>query len=485
MTTRRDFFRLVAQTATATMLAGNHDVAAEQTERVAVTRSRGTPLLDLQQRFVDLRFGMFVHFNMATFQDREWGDPAAPAEMFHPTALDTDQWAAAALSANMTWGCLTTRHHDGFCLWPTSTKAASVAQTSHRTDVVHAYVNSFRGAGLRVGLYYSILSLRDDIRHFNVTPTKVKLIKDQLAELFTGYGEIDILITDGWNAPWSRITYDEVPFREIYEHIKSMQPDCLLCDLNASQYPSGGLYYSDVKAFEQNAGQRVPEDSDVPALSCVTLTDEWFWKQRDANGHLKPVATVVSEWLEPLNRRHCNLILNAPPTREGRLAPNVMGRLKEIGEAWNHPGPMAKLSEQVVITTPNLATGKTIHASSYPDTVGPDQANDGDFGSSWYMDEGQSKGWLEVDLGKQENFNVISLVEPIGRWNDYQQSRIRSFRFERWDGARWVYMTAGGTPRPTALLRIPRVSSQKVRLLLESSRDMPRVAEIGLYDEPI
>jgi alpha-L-fucosidase len=484
MTTRRDFFRLAAQTATAAMLASNQGMAAGQSDGPAMTRRRGRPLPDLQQRFVDRRFGMFVHFNMATFQDREWGDPKAPAEMFHPTALDTDQWAAAARSANMTWGCLTTRHHDGFCLWPTKTQAASVALTSPRTDVVRAYVNSFRKAGLRVGLYYSILSLRDDIRHFNITPAKLKLIKDQLTELFRSYGEVDILITDGWNAPWSRITYEEVPFREIYEHIKSLQPDCLLCDLNASQYPTGGLYYSDIKAFEQNAGQKVPEDSDLPALSCVTLTDGWFWKQADANGRLKPVDQVVGDWLEPLNRRHCNLILNAPPTREGRLAPNVVSRLEEIGKAWKHPGPMAKLSEHVVITTRNLVTGKTIHASSYPDTVGPDQANDGDFGSSWYMDEGQTSGWLEVDLEKQTSFNVVSLVEPVGKWNDYPESRIRSYRFERWAGTRWVAMTEGKTPAPTTILRIARVSSQRVRLILESSKEMPHIAEIGLYDEP-
>src|SRR6201993_4222756 len=141
MTTRRDFFRLAAQTATATMLTGNQGSAAEQNERVTVTRSRGTPLLDLQQRFVDLRFGMFVHFNMATFQDREWGDPKSPPHLFHPAALDTDQWAAAAQSAGMTWGCLTTRHHDGFCIWPTKTLAASVGKATHSTDVVQAYVN--------------------------------------------------------------------------------------------------------------------------------------------------------------------------------------------------------------------------------------------------------------------------------------------------------------------------------------------------------
>ncbi len=251
-----------------------------------------------------------------------------------------------------------------FCIWPTATRGASVRQTRHKTDVVRAYVNSFRKAGLKVALYYSILDMRNDIRHFYITREKIQLVKDQLSELFTQYGAIDALITDGWNAPWSRITYEEMPFSEIYEHIKMLQPDCLVSDLNASQFPSGGLYYSDLKAFEQNAGQLVPQESDVPAFSCVTLTDQWFWKQRDIDGRLKSTNTVVNEWLIPLNRRHCNLILNAPPTRQGRLAPNVVSRLAEIGQAWKHPGPAERIGEHIVITTPNLATGKPIKASS-------------------------------------------------------------------------------------------------------------------------
>jgi alpha-L-fucosidase len=486
MTTRRDFFRLAAETATLAMLPGR-PLAAEQDCRPhekARGIQRGRPLLDLQQQFVDLRFGMFLHFNMATFQDREWGDPTSSPELFRPTALDTDQWAAAAKSANMTWGCLTTRHHDGFCIWPTKTRGASVRQTSHQTDIVRAYVNSFRAAGLRVGLYYSILSLRDDIHHFNITPDKVQLVKDQLTELFTNYGEIDVLITDGWNAPWSRITYEEMPFREIYEHIKALRPNCLISDLNASQFPSGGLYYSDIKAFEQNAGQKVPQQSGLPAISCVTITPEWFWKQRDVNGELKPTTTVVDEWLVPLNRRHCNLILNAPPTREGCLAPNVISRLAEIGRAWNHPGTVAKISEHEVITTPNLATAKPIHASSYPEGSGPDEANDGNFQSSWHLDQGLTSGWLEVDLMKEQSFNLLSLVEPVGRGDDYEVSRIRSYRFQRWDGANWVTLVEGGSPAPTSIHRIPRVTARRLRLAFESSHDAPHIADIGVYDEP-
>jgi alpha-L-fucosidase len=173
------------------------------------------------------------------------------------------------------------------------------------------------------------------------------------------------------------------------------------------------------------------------------------------------------------------MILNAPPTREGRLAPNVVSRLEEIGKSWKHPGPMAKLSEHVVITTRNLAKGKPIHASSYPDTVGPDEANDGDFRSSWYPDEGETSGWLELDLRKQETFNVVSLVEPVGQWDDYPQSRIRSYRLQGWNGARWITPTGGETPAPTTIHRIPRVASQRVRLLLESNKEMPHIARLS------
>ena len=121
---------------------------------------------------------------------------------------------------------------------------------------------------------------------------------------------------------------------------------------------------------------------------------------------------------------------------------------------------------------------------SYPDAVGPDQANDGNFRSSWYLEETQTSGWLEVDLKKQESFNTVSLVEPVGQWENYPESRIRNYSFEYWNGKNWIKLTDGQTPTPATILRIPRVSSQKVRLVFESSQQMPHIAEIGVYDEP-
>jgi alpha-L-fucosidase len=482
MNARRDFYRSLAGAATLALMPGGASAAASTGSAKAYRRAK--PLLALQQDFLDLRFGLFLHFNMATFQDREWGDPTSAADQFDPTGLDTDQWARAAKAANMTWGCLTTKHHDGFCLWPTATRSASVRRTRHKTDVVRAYVDSFRKHGLKVALYYSILDMREDIRHFNVTADKIQLVKDQLRELFSQYGDVNALIIDGWDAPWSRISYEEIPFHEIYGLVKELQPNCLVSDLNASQYPSGGLYYTDLKAFEQNAGQLVPNESHVPAYSCVTLTDGWFWKQQDLERPLKSTRTVVEEWLVPLNARHCSLILNAPPNREGRLAPNLVTRLAEIGTAWKHPGAADAIHPHVVITTRNLATGVPIKASSYPDTVGPDQANDGSFHSSWHNASGLTSGWLELDLTQEQTFNVVSFVEPVGRWDDYKESRFKSYAFQRWDGTTWVDLARGDRPRPVTIHGVPRVSARRVRLAFESSNDTPHVAEIGVYDEP-
>ena len=93
-------------------------------------------LHQLQQEFVDLRCGMFIHFNMPTFFNEDWPDPDAAPELFNPVRMDCKQWAKAAKSANMTYGCLTTKHHSGFCIWDTKTTDYSVMSSPFKRDVV-------------------------------------------------------------------------------------------------------------------------------------------------------------------------------------------------------------------------------------------------------------------------------------------------------------------------------------------------------------
>ena len=183
----------------------------------------------------------------------------------------------AARSAGMAYGCLTTKHHDGFCLWPTATGSANVQDATYKRDIVRAYVDSFRAQGLKTCLYFSILDLRENIRPYCVTREKIDMVKTQLTELLSNYGEITALVIDGWNAAWSRINYEEMPFTEIYTHVKRLQPNCLMSDYNQGRFPPPALYYTDVKQYEQHAGQTIPAGSEVPSQSATTLQSDWFW----------------------------------------------------------------------------------------------------------------------------------------------------------------------------------------------------------------
>jgi alpha-L-fucosidase len=448
-------------------------------DHVAVDADR---LLALQQAFLDLRFGMFIHLNLATFEEREWGDPTLSPKLFDPKHLDTDQWARAAKSAHMGYACLTTKHHDGFCLWPTRTGSANVMQSSYPHDIVRRYVDSFRKAGLKVCLYFSILDLRQDIRARTVTPEKIALIKAQITELLTNYGPLTALILDGWNASWSRISYAELPYREIYDLVKSLQPDCLLTDHNAGSYPGTALYYTDIKQYEQHAGQKIPPDSPVPSQSGTTLQSDWFWKKAYPTSELASAKTIVEEWLKPFNDNHCNLILNVAPNRDGRFDDNAVARLAEIGKLWKNEGPAAKIGRSVTITTPDLAAGKPAWASASDEAVGPDQAFDDNFRTYWLADRGKNEGWIEVRFDAPVSFNTLSIVEPRHDEDYGDTSRIASYKVEvERDGA-WVEVVSGTKPAHYQFHEVARTTAKRVRLSVAGRQ--PGITEFGLYDEP-
>jgi alpha-L-fucosidase len=439
-------------------------------------------MTELQQAFTDLRFGMYIHLNMATYEQREWGDPKASPRLFNPRALDTDQWARAAISAGMTYGCLTTKHHDGFCLWPTATSSPSVQDSSFQGDVVRSYVDSFRKYGLKACLYFSILDLRANIRPYVVTREKIELIKDQLRELLTNYGEITALIIDGWNASWSRISYDEVPFIEIYEHVKSLQPNCLMSDYNQGSFPAPVLYYTDIKQYEQHAGQTIPAGSTVPSQSATTLQSEWFWKEDYPHQELRSASQVVNEWLIPFNERACNLILNVAPNREGAFDRNALQRLAEIGALWKGRGIVPRVNASVRVTTRNLAFARPSFASSSADTSGPDLANDDNPGTFWLADEIQREGWIEIYLRSQTRFNTVAAIEPTYLQSYGSDTRIKSFRVEAFQEGTWTEILSNQGP---GVYSIRETSAERIRLsIIANGPKSPGISEFGIYAEP-
>ncbi len=193
--------------------------------------------------------------------------------------------------------------------------------------MVKEFVEAFRSRGLMVGLYYSVRDKQHEIVKGAITPEMVTLIKNQLEELLTNYGNIDLLVFDGWGNNWHNSpSFEEVPYAEIYWHIKSIQPECLV--ITHQQDPS----VTDIIHFEQNAGQKINNDNSMPAQSGPCLQSRWFWDLKHPEEELKSVSFVVNQCLKPFNNNYCNLLLNCAPNREGRMDVNVVKRLSEIGK---------------------------------------------------------------------------------------------------------------------------------------------------------
>ena len=449
-------------------------------------KTSAKPLPVLQQQFLDLRFGMFIHFNIPTFGQNDWPDPDLSPGVFNPVNLDCNQWAEAAISAGMTYGCLTTKHHSGFCIWPTKTTDYNVMNSPFKRDVVKEYTDAFRKKGLKVFLYYSILDTHHRIRPGWIKKEHTRFIKDQLTELFTNYGEITCLVIDGWDAGWSRISYEDVSFEEIYRHIKSLQPNCLITEHNAGKYPSDELFYTDVKHYEQNAGQKVSKETNrLPAQAGIPINVNWFWKETSPGETVKKAKYIVEENLVPLNNAHCNFILNVAPNKYGLIDDNAIAELKEVGKLWKNQGPAPKLPfyKQPVITS-NIAKGKKMNSCWSDDMNISDFANDDNFTTAWAPAPQVKQPFLEVLFDHETTFNAVGIAE-LRNENPGETggSRITSYDLQYWNGHDWKNIEIQEMNQPVHIHRFKPVRSTKVRLQINGWRPGLAIAELMVYNE--
>ncbi len=180
--------------------------------------------------FVHDRFGMFIHFGLYAMPARhEWvkeremiqdEDYQRYFDHFNPDLFDAKEWAKKAKAAGMKYAVLTTKHHEGFCMFDTKYTDYKITNTPFGKDLVKEYVEAFRAEGLKVGFYYSLidwhhpefpidwmhsLSIRPDAEQLNATRDMKKYaeyMRNQVTELLTNYGKIDIL--------WFDFSYDNI-----------------------------------------------------------------------------------------------------------------------------------------------------------------------------------------------------------------------------------------------------------------------------------
>jgi alpha-L-fucosidase len=315
-------------------------------------------------------FGVFLHWDHAAQQELEtsWplvgGVPVLPgslltpvtAEQYHSTAATFDpvRWdpedvARRCAEAGAAYVVLTTKHHSGWCLWPSAHSAGfDVSSSPWGEDILGPWVEAVRRHGMKVGFYFSLPDwhhpdyppFTDEMRPygFGGPPIVDEAAWDrftvamfgQLEELLTRYGTIDLLWFDGG---WER---SERRWRsgELEAHIRSLAPDVIIND----RLP-GVPGYATPEQFVPPSPPRRPWET------CMTMNDSWGWVPKDTRW--KSATRLVHTLCEVVGKGG-NLLLNLSPMGDGALPEPQLERLAVI-TAW-----MAKHGEAVHGTEPGL-----------------------------------------------------------------------------------------------------------------------------------
>jgi len=303
-----------------------------------------------QAEWMQLGYGMFIHFGPNTIEGVGWGEGKFPPEKLVFDKLDVRHWAETAAKAGMKYAVLTSKHVDGFCLWPSKCTEYSVKNSPMKKDIAALYAEAFRKAGLKVGFYYCLLD-RNFVQ-FQDDAVYNEYVRNQITELLTGYGDIVELWFDGawvkdhptgdwpWQEEWEKDPGSGVrhgerwEWKELYELIHKLQPECLVLNNSSSDRPGWVKYHPiDARTVEHfdfiykgrackpvtdTVWQR-PDGSRVflPVEYCETLTEGWFWKKSDYLRH--PSAATICDWYRRARATNGNLLLNVGPDASGLI----------------------------------------------------------------------------------------------------------------------------------------------------------------------
>ncbi|HEX2037378.1 MAG TPA: alpha-L-fucosidase [Chloroflexota bacterium] len=305
--------------------------------------------------FIHDRFGLFVHWGIYALPARhEWvknreriTDEAYQKyfDRFDPDLYDPAAWARAAKDAGMRYAVITSKHHDGFCLFDSQLTDYKATNTPARRDLLRPFVEAFRAAGLKVGFYYSLIDWhhpefpvdglhpqRDDPdfraaqQHRDVRKY-AEYLHGQVREILTMYGKIDILWLDfsysnrdwGWSKGKGKEDWQS---ERLIRMIRELQPHILIN--NRSEVEQD--FYTP-EQFQPRGWFHV-DGRPVIWEACQTLNGSWGY-DRD-NLDWKPPSMLVRMLIDGVSKGG-NLLLNVGPTARGEFDPRALATLEAIG----------------------------------------------------------------------------------------------------------------------------------------------------------
>lgn len=352
--------------------------------------------------WVNDRFGMFIHWGLYALPARhEWvqTNERIPLEEykkyfdnFNPDLYDPHKWAKMAKEAGMKYAVITAKHHDGFCMFDSKYTDYKVVNTTYGKDIIKEWVDAFKEAGLKVGFYYSLI----DWHHPDFTIDRIhplrpgsneeyaklnegrdmnryrKFLKNQVTELLTNYGKIDILWLD-FSYPGEfgkgRDDWDAV---ELVKLVRKLQPEIIIDDRADIRDVPGGW---DFITPEQYKVDRWPElnGERVPWETCQTFSGSWGYYRDEATW--KDNKQLLVLLIESVSKGG-NLLLNVGPTARGEFDYRAVSALEKMGN-WMHynsrsiygctEAPKAYTAPDNTLLTYNSATNRLyIHLLDYP-----------------------------------------------------------------------------------------------------------------------
>lgn len=296
------------------------------------------------------RFGMFIHWGPVSLRGTEigWsrgkevpiGEYDQLYKQFNPTKFDAEEWVRVAKDAGMKYLVITSKHHDGFCLWPSKYTDYHIGNTPFKRDVLKELSEACKENGIQFCTYHSICDWRhpdyplgspggSTAKPTHNMPRYDQYLKNQTKEIIDNYGPLGIMWFDGeWEKSWTR-EYGN----ELYDYLMKIQPT-LIINNRVSKGRQGmtgiteesHLNSGDYDTPEQQIGGF---NRDRPWETCMTICRQWAWKPDD---QMKSAKECIQTLLRTVGGDG-NLLFNVGPMPDGRIEPRQVERLKEMG-SW-------------------------------------------------------------------------------------------------------------------------------------------------------
>jgi len=335
-------------------------VSAQQEERVpSWARETKEQKAERMAWWTHDRFGMFIHWGLYSLPARhEWVKQYERIsdenynryfEYFNPDLYNPKQWAAYAKAAGVKYMVVTTKHHEGFCMWDTKYTDFKVTNTPYGKDLIGPLVEAFRAEGIRVGFYYSLIDWHHpdftyDRQHPN-GPRDPKeraeanksrdmdkyrqYMKNQLTELLTQYGQIDELFLDFSYPGKDGKGHEDWDSEGLIKLARELQPQIIINNRSDLQDTSWGWDFLTPEQYIPYEGLKINGES-VPWEMCQTFDGRSWGYSRDGQTW-KSARQLIVMLIEAVSKGG-NLLLNVGPTARGEFEPRAVERLEAIAE---------------------------------------------------------------------------------------------------------------------------------------------------------